>query len=597
MRKRIAVIDRELCKPEKCSHQCMRVCPKNRSGEECITIDENTKFPIIDENICIGCGLCVHRCEKSGFKAISVVNLPEQLKEPPIFRYGKNEFTLFRLPFPVEGKIVGLLGSNGVGKTTALQILSGNIKPNMGNVGEEVDYSELINIFRGTELQNYLKKLQNENIKISFKPQRVDKIPEHTKGKLSKLLKKVDERGILNELIEKFRLENILDAEISEVSGGELQRIAVIATLVKDADVYYFDEPSSFLDVFQRLEMAKMIREFTKHKSCMVVDHDLATLDFLVDRVHIFYGVPGIYGIVSKPYGVRVGINTFLDGYIKEDNVKIRPEPISFSLSLVKRGVGIKYITSFEDIRKSLNGFKLYVKKGKIYEKEVLGVLGANGLGKTTFARILNGEIENDSAPIQCKINISYKPQYPSIEFFGTVEEFLKKECEDFGTSAFKTEILDPLELEPLLEKNIQKLSGGEFQRVIIAATLCKKCDLYLLDEPSAYLDVEQRLSLAKTIRKLVEIKETAALVIDHDLLFLSQISDRALVFLGKPGIEGYAKSPTTVREAFNTFLKEVNITFRQDAITGRPRANKLDSRLDREQKDKGIYYYVGLFD
>ena len=575
----------------------MRVCPKNRSGEECITIDENTKFPIIDENICIGCGLCVHRCEKSGFKAISVVNLPEQLKEPPIFRYGKNEFTLFRLPFPVEGKIVGLLGSNGVGKTTALQILSGNIKPNMGNVGEEVDYSELINIFRGTELQNYLKKLQNENIKISFKPQRVDKIPEHTKGKLSKLLKKVDERGILNELIEKFRLENILDAEISEVSGGELQRIAVIATLVKDADVYYFDEPSSFLDVFQRLEMAKMIREFTKHKSCMVVDHDLATLDFLVDRVHIFYGVPGIYGIVSKPYGVRVGINTFLDGYIKEDNVKIRPEPISFSLSLVKRGVGIKYITSFEDIRKSLNGFKLYVKKGKIYEKEVLGVLGANGLGKTTFARILNGEIENDSAPIQCKINISYKPQYPSIEFFGTVEEFLKKECEDFGTSAFKTEILDPLELEPLLEKNIQKLSGGEFQRVIIAATLCKKCDLYLLDEPSAYLDVEQRLSLAKTIRKLVEIKETAALVIDHDLLFLSQISDRALVFLGKPGIEGYAKSPTTVREAFNTFLKEVNITFRQDAITGRPRANKLDSRLDREQKDKGIYYYVGLFD
>jgi ATP-binding cassette subfamily E protein 1 len=588
MKRRIAIVDKDKCRPDKCGYACIHVCPKVRAGEECVVAKERKK-PFIDENICIGCGICVKKCP---FKAITIVNLPEQLQESPIHRYGENEFTLFRLPYPVEGQVVGLLGANGTGKTTALQILSGKIKPNLGNVGEEVEYSNLIKIFRGTELQNYLEKLQNKEIKTAFKPQRVDKIPEFAKGKISKLLEKVDERRILNSMIERLKIENILDKDISEVSGGELQRIAIVATLAKDADIYYIDEPSSFLDVFQRLEVAKLIREFTQNKACMVVDHDLATLDFLADRVHIFYGVPGAYGVVSKPYGVRVGINTFLDGYIKEDNIRIRPEPITFETSFVEKKKGIKYLVSFENIGKKLGNFVLHAEQGKIYQKEVLGVLGANALGKTTFARILAGEIEPDSGKIEGKIKISYKPQYPSIDFDGSVEELLSKECENYGTQEFKTEIMNPLDLEKLLDKNVQKLSGGEFQRVVIAIALAKKADLYLLDEPSAYQDVEQRLALAKSIRRLVESRECAALVIDHDLLFLSQISDRAMVFLGKPGIEGHAKQ-ASVKEAFNEFLKEVNVTFRRDVQTGRPRANKLGSKLDRLQKEKGVYFYM----
>jgi len=565
----------------------MRVCPKNRSGEDCITIEETTKFPVIDENICIGCGICPHKCP---FGAIKIVNLPEQLKEKPIHRFGKNKFVLFRLPYPIPGEVVGLIGSNGLGKTTALMLLSGQTKPNLGK-RKKLDFSELITLFRGTELQNYLEKLMNKEIKVSYKLQRVDKIPDTYSGKVSKLLKRTDKRGILNELITRFGIEEIIDHDVKSISGGELQRVAIAASLAKDADIYYFDEPTSFLDVFQRLEVSKTIREFCQNKSVIVADHDLATLDFLTDRIHIFYGVPSVYGIVSNPYSVRSGINTFLDGYIRDDNVRIRPESIMFGISYIQPTRGIGTIIQFDNINKKLGHFSLNVKKGELYEKEVLGILGANALGKTTFARILAGEIKQDSGKVSGKVKISYKSQYPRTEFDGTVRELLKSITKELSTSNYKAEILKPLNLEKLLERKVKKLSGGELQRVAVAVALSKEADVYLLDEPSAFMDVEMRLSLANMIRKIVERKECSAMIVDHDLLFLSQISDRGMVFLGNPGKEGHAEEPSSVEDAFNTFLSKVEVTFRRDPQTGRPRANKFDSKLDREQKEKGKYF------
>jgi len=529
----------------------------------------------------------VHKCP---FGAIKIVNLPEKLEEKPIHRFGRNQFVLFRLPYPVPGEVVGLIGSNGLGKTTALMILSGQIKPNLGE-GKGIDFSELIKIFRGTELQNYLEKLQNKEIKVSYKLQRVDRISETYSGKVSKLLKKTDERGILNDLISRFGIEEIIDNEIENISGGELQRVAIAASLAKDADIYYFDEPTSFLDVFQRLEVSKAIREFCKDRSVIVADHDLATLDFLADRIHIFYGTPSVYGIVSNPYSVRSGINTFLEGYIKDDNVRIRPTSIRFEHTYIQATRGFRTLIQFNDISKKLGNFRLNIKKGELYQKEVLGIMGANALGKTTFARILAGEIKPDSGEITGEVKISYKSQYPRTDYDGTVRQLLKSVAKDFSTSNYKSEIISPLGLERLLERKVMKLSGGELQRVAIAVALSKEADIYLLDEPSAFLDVEMRLVLASMIRKIVERRECSAMIVDHDLLFLSQISDRGMVFLGKPGKEGYGEEPSSVEKAFNLFLSKVGVTFRKDPQTGRPRANKLDSKLDKEQKEKGKYF------
>jgi len=592
MIRRIAVVDREFCKFKKCGYQCSKVCPKNRAGEDCIVADENSGFPVINEGICIGCGLCVKACDRAGFQALTVVNLPQPLTELPVHRYGPSGFCLFRLPFPKTGEIVGLIGPNGVGKTTALRILSGELRPNLGEFGKEVDFSQLIKTFRGTELQTYLEQLKDKKVRTSYKPQRVDQIPKIYKGKVSKLLEKVDEKKILNELIKIFGIEAIMENKINEISGGELQRVAIAACLAKDADFYYIDEPTSFLDVFQRLSTAKTIREYCSSKACIVVDHDLATLDFLADRIHIFYGFPGAYGIVSKPYSVRVGINTFLDGYIREDNVRIRSEPITFFAGIMDKKFSPEKLVSFKDLRKKFERFKLEVKQGDIRLKEVLAVLGANALGKTTFAKILAGEIKADKGEIDSKIKISYKPQYIEASFKGTIRELLSSVA-DVDSDSYRAEIVRPLELERLLDKNIKELSGGELQRVAISYCLSQQADLYLLDEPSAFMDVEQRLTLAKLIGNIVEVREKSSLVIDHDLLFLSKVGDRAMVFLGKPGIEGYADEITSVKNAFNTFLEQVGVSFRKDIDTGRPRANKLGSKLDRLQKEEGEYFKI----
>ncbi len=434
-----------------------------------------------------------------------------------------------------------------------------------------------------------MKDLLEGKIKAVYKPQQVDVIPTVIKGTPEKILK--DERGVLKDILKKLEIEHIVDRELNLLSGGELQRMAIAAAIAKDADVYYFDEPSSYLDVRQRLIVAKAIRELAlSGRAVLVVEHDLAALDFIADNIHIVYGSQGAYGVISSLYAAKRGINAYLDGYIAEENIRFRDSGITFGkYDVVFRGT--KKLITYNDIEKSFELFRLKAKAGCIYEGEIVGVFGANALGKTTFAKMLAGEIKPDRGGINEKIKIAYKPQYLSTTFTGTVKDLLALATREYATTEYKAEIIRPLQLEPLLDNNVGTLSGGELQRVAIAIALSKDADFILLDEPSAYLDVEQRVNFAKLMRRFIEKKKKTCLIIDHDILLLNYVSDRSILFLGEPGKSGSAHSPEEPHLVLNRFLRGLGITFRKDPQTGRPRANKAGSQKDQEQKAKGVYF------
>ncbi|HNR43832.1 MAG TPA: ribosome biogenesis/translation initiation ATPase RLI [Methanofastidiosum sp.] len=586
---RIAVIDYDKCQPKKCNLLCLNYCPGPRMNEETIIVDEVTKKPIISEVLCTGCGICIHKCP---YKAISIVNLPEELAQP-IHQYGPNTFRLYRLPIPKEGKVLGLIGQNGVGKTTAIKILSGELYPNMGDYSSK-EKKNLTSYFRGTELQGYFEKIEAKEIKSSLKPQYVDKLSQVVKGNTGELLEKVDERGVSKELIQELDLTDALDKDISVLSGGELQRVAVIASMSKDADIYFLDEPTSYLDIRQRLNVAKSIRNLAEQKTVVVIEHDLAILDYLSDNIHILYGQPGVYGIVSTPLGVRIGINMYLDGYIKEDNIRFREESIKFYQKEEKSLKSKKVLLEYPSFEKNYDSFSLKTEGGILHKGEVIGIVGPNATGKSTFIKILAGVLEPDNGnKFETELKISYKPQYIKRDYEGTVRNLLSEVAkEKFYTNIYKAEILRPLDIDSIIDNSVSELSGGELQRVAIATCLSQDADLYLFDEPSAYLDIEQRLNFSKVLRRFIGDKGLMALIVEHDLVSLDYTSDKAIVFSGRPSVSGIASPPLSLRDGMNRFLKEIGITFRREPESGRPRSNKIDSQKDREQKSSGEYYY-----
>lgn len=563
-----------------------------RSRVEAIRF-EDTK-PIIVEALCSGCGICVKKCP---FSAISIVNLPDELEAECSHRFGPNTFKLYRLPTPSPDTVLGLLGKNGMGKTTALKILSGEIRLNLGNYEKPPEWNDIIRYFRGSTLQDYFQKMSEGRLKVVHKPQYVDKIPRVISGKVGELLEKVNERGATLEVIaEQLELKKLWDRPLEALSGGELQRVAVAAAISRDADVYLFDEPSSYLDVKQRLEVARAIRSLKgEEKIVVIAEHDLAIIDYLSDQISIFYGEAGVYGIVSHVHGVRTGINIYLQGYIPDENIRFRREAIIFHEKppTISLGVG-ETLLKWNTIEKTYEGFKLISYPGEVKKGEIIGILGPNGIGKTTFVKILAGIEKTDNGKEFKGLEVSYKPQYISAEYEGTVQELLMSIAkEEFTSGWYKAEILQPLGLNKILERNIAELSGGELQKTAIAACLSKKAELYLLDEPSAYLDVEERLNMTRTIRRVVETRSATAFVVEHDVVAQDFIADRLMVFTGEPGIKGLANPPASLRDGMNTFLKEMKVTFRRDPVTKRPRVNKEGSKLDKFQKEIGEYYYV----
>lgn len=274
-----------------------------------------------------------------------------------------------------------------------------------------------------------------------------------------------------------------------------------------------FDEPSSYLDVKQRLNAAKVIRSLLASNVYVIcVEHDLSVLDYLSDFICVLYGMPSVYGVVTLPFSVREGINIFLDGKVPTENLRFRDESLTFRLAETAEELESEKMRRFKypAMQKKLGKlpfnpgeFSLSIESGGFTDSEILVMLGQNGTGKTTFIRMLAGLLKADGNEQVPQLNVSYKPQKIAPKFEGTVRMlFIKKIKGMFLHPQFITDVIKPLNIEDIIDNQVTQLSGGELQRVAIVLCLGLPADIYLIDEPSAYLDSEQRIIAAKVIKK-----------------------------------------------------------------------------------------------
>lgn len=591
---RIAIVNHDKCKPKKCRQECKKSCPVVRMGKLCIEVSPQSKIVWISESLCIGCGICIKKCP---FGALSIVNLPSNLEKETTHRYCANSFKLHRLPIPRPGEVLGLVGTNGIGKSTALKILAGKQKPNLGRFDAPPDWQEILAYFRGSELQNYFTKILEDDLKAIVKPQYVDQIPKTVKGSVGAILSRKDDTKSEELVCEQLDLLHLRDRNVEDLSGGELQRFACAVVCIQRADIFMFDEPSSYLDVKQRLRAAITIRSLiSPDRYIIVVEHDLSVLDYLSDFICCLYGVPSAYGVVTMPFSVREGINIFLDGYVPTENLRFRETSLVFKVAETAAEEEVKKLCRYQypNMKKSMGEFTLTITEGEFTDSEIMVMLGENGTGKTTFIRMLAGGLKPDGGGDVPILNVSYKPQKISPKFKGSVRALLHDKIRDAYTHPqFVTDVMKPMQIESIIDQDVQNLSGGELQRVALALCLGKPADVYLIDEPSAYLDSEQRLMAARVIKRFILHAKKTAFVVEHDFIMATYLADRVIVFDGIPSRTTNANAPQTLLAGMNKFLAQLEITFRRDPNNFRPRINKLNSIKDVEQKKSGNYFFL----
>jgi ATP-binding cassette, sub-family E, member 1 len=585
---RIAILLTDRCHPKECQWECQAYCPPVRMGQECI-VEGPTGRPIISETLCIGCGICVHKCP---FDAIKILNTPSAPESEIVHRYGYNGFRLYRMPVPPVRGITGLLGPNGTGKSTALRLLAGTQVPNLGDYDHPADWARVLERYRGTALRAHFERVAKGELRAVVKPQYVDRLADEPLTVGGYVGEGPGASGILDEL----GLANRVGRRLSEVSGGELQLASIARTLATDADLYLLDEPSSYLDIVNRLKVARRLRRLGETKSVIVVEHDLGLLDYLADQAHLLYGEPAAFGVISHPIPMRSAINTYLTGYLKDENVRFRTEPVRFVAHPPRPTSRQNLLVEYPALSKSWPEFSLTVGAGQLAKGETVGIVGPNATGKTTFVRMLAGVEPPTSGAPPAGVTVSYKPQYLKATQSASLRARAEALVADptFDAKLFERELVPGLHLDEVLDVALTDLSGGELQRAAVALALARPATLYLLDEPSAYLDADERMAMARLLKRQVERQAVSALVVDHDVYFLDLACDALVVFQpeGPSGAAGHGEGPFPMREGMNRLLRTVDITFRRDAETLRPRINREGSVLDREQRAQGEYYY-----
>lgn len=620
---RIAVINKDKCKPNKCNFECGLICPINRQKKECVKLIDiedmglaKKKIAKINEDFCIGCGLCAKENTGCPFGAVMIVNVPTELQQDIVHRFGPNGFRLYRMPILKPGLVLGLLGQNGIGKSTIVNILSGKLKPNFEQFNKEFTDQQIISMFKGNEMHKYMTKLYSGQLEISVKTQHVDMLVNFLKSKgnnpttkefLNKRVKYLETDKWYRQVIDTLEMDMFMDSKVITLSGGELQRLVCAVTLLSNANVYIFDEATNFLDVRQRLNVSSLIRNLVAPDVyIIVIEHDLSILDYISDNICIMYGTPSAYGVVSRPIGTAEAINSYFDGYIASENMRFRKNEydlISINSSENSKVSFSNNKISYDSGKVKYEGFELSIDSGSVpIEGSITVIMGRNGTGKTTLINYISNKLKDNGV-------VSQKPQYLSVEQFvekdgsyPTVGDFLMNTIRDtYINEMFRSDVVIPMDINSIKDRKLNELSGGEMQRFWIVYTLGQNAHIYLLDESSADLDIETRVIVTKVLKKFAIHNKKVLFLVEHDMMMNvamgSEKSTQTIIVDITETTNGMKKcmalSPSDFLTGVNKFLQILGVTFHTQSRSrhSRPRINKYGSVKDKEQKITGKYY------
>lgn len=483
------------------------------------------------------------------------------------FKYLDNSFTLSDINFSLDkGDFCLVVGKTGCGKTTLLKLLKKEITPSGELKGlvkidgfdlKDYDSSKIVYMFQNPSRQIVSDKVYHE-IAFGLEARGLEKGVIETK---------------LAEIVNYLDINDLLEKHTMELSGGEAQLVSLASLLVLDPEVILLDEASSQLDPLTRKKFLEILKRINQDFgiTIILVEHNLEDVLEFTDKIIVLDKGKMIY------FGLKEEAINFLAS--NKQYFAFLPKTLQISKYLdlgsllhlkdVKEALKNKYKNeinfSYEakvfekEIIKAEDLYYRYSKKEKdvleklsltVYDNEILGLVGGNGVGKTTLLKNLAGirffysgkiEIENKNirkykGNILYKNLIAYLPQDPLTLFLKrTVGEDLEYYVKSLDLDkALLEELLVKFDLKPLLEMSPYDLSGGELQKAAFTKILLSKPKILFLDEPTKGMDFSLREELKEILMDL-KAKGATIIIATHDLEFIASVADRVgIMFNGK---------------------------------------------------------------
>lgn len=504
-----------------------------------------------------------------------------------------------------EGDKIALIAPNGTGKTTLLSLLAGKEHSDSGGsvkfmkditiafLEQNYEYNPQNTIFQEVftktdDLYNVVKEYNRA-------------MASQNKAALERAINDMDRVGgwdfeqKIKQILSSLQLDD-LSKKMSELSGGEIKKVAIASLLLKEADFLILDEPTNHLDI----EIIEFLEEYLKKSKCtlFMVTHDRYFLDRVCNTIYeldggALYLYKGNYSnflekreerianmnsatdrarnlfrrelewIRSTPCArtgkAKYRIDAFYDLKERAKMNVVEERKLNMSVHTSRLGTKIiecKHLNYSYGEHSLLNDFTYNFAR---YEK--VGIVGENGVGKSTFLNLITGSLQPQSGSIEVgeTVTFGYYRQ-EGMEFapgktvfdiaYDIAEIVTMADGSKISTSAFLNRFLFPPEMHSV---NVEKLSGGERRRLYLLTILMKNPNFLILDEPTNDLDI---LTL-NLLEEYLNSFSGSVLIVSHDRYFLDKIADHIFIFSGNGVVKDYIGKCSEYREYIKDLMKE----------------------------------------